>query len=89
MSVCLQLLTFLALFLSVSSQLDEGAQLRFDKILADFGFSQSSRATVRDPTRQDLQTKPLQSGLNNLVAFATDPQVRHGVTIPELHNDQI
>ena len=78
MSVCLQLLTFLALFLSVSSQLDEEAQLRFDQILADFGFSQSSRATVRDPARPEVQTTSHQTSLSNLVAFAGDPQVRSG-----------
>lgn len=55
-----QLLTFLLLFLSVSSQLDEDARQRFEQILADFGFSQTSRATVRDPNRQK--------------AFASDPQ---------------
>ena len=48
-----RLLTFLLLFLSVSSQLDEDARQRFDQILADFGFSQTSRATVRDPTSQE------------------------------------
>ena len=73
MYVCLQLLTFLALFLSVSSQLDEEAQLRFDQILADFGFSQSSRAT-----RPEVQTTSHQTSLSNLVAFAGDPQVRSG-----------
>ena len=61
---CQQLLTFLLLFLSVSSQLDEDARQRFEQILADFGFSQTSRATVRDPNRQK--------------AFASDPQVGYG-----------
>ena len=60
-----RLLTFLLLFLSVSSQLDEDARQRFDQILADFGFSQTSRATVRDPNRQK--------------AFASNPQVGYGV----------
>ena len=81
---CLQLLPFLLLFLSVSCQLDDEARLRFDKILADFGFSQSSRATVRDPGRKEDQIKSQQTGFNNLLVIASESQVRNGGSYTEL-----
>ena len=81
---CLQLLPFLLLFLSVSCQLDDEARLRFDKILADFGFSQSSRATVRDPGRKEDQIKSQQTGFNNLLVNASESQVRNGESYTEL-----
>ena len=81
---CLQLLSFLLLFLSVSCQLDDEARLRFDKILADFGFSQSSRATVRDPGRKEDQIKSQQTGFNNLLVIASESQVRNGGSYTEL-----
>ena len=73
------MVALLLLALSVSCQLlDDAARARFDLILKDFGFSETSRATV---SREEVQ--------GDTRGLTGDPQVMYGVMTDVSGDDRL
>merc|ERR1711936_4439 len=103
MSRDVEVLTLLLLAVSVSCQLlDDAARARFDLILKDFGFSETSRATVSREEVQgdtrgltgDPQTNPVQTSTQtpsqpaNIRRLRVDPRRRQKTPVSVRNQDR-